>query len=484
MLRYIILLLNILLSITVFSAETDSVTVYGKASEYAGLNLSFEYQANYISSEYKELKPFVVAKNGQFKSVFYVDKNTRIQIKLGETVGYLIVEPGKKYQVILPPYYPLKPENKLNPFFMPEPILLGLNKDDEVNVMVRDFKEEYNDLFSKNIQRIVLTGNHKAAQQVIDRIDVKFPADSGSWFYYYKHFKYQTLKSYIYSNQERRVIKEGFSNIPVQYSLDPYWESFNYIFKDFFHYYTTSKHGEGFKHFISSSHSFDTICNSLTKDALFKNRNFAELVIIKGLYDSFYSGNYSKERIIDLVKSAVSDCKSEANASIAREILKKILKLRIGTLAPPIALNTLKGKTKELKDFRGKFVYLNFANTQNYACKKDFQVLNQMAKTYKRDMVVVTVLTDEDPDAALEYVKRNKLNWTFLHFNQNGKVLYDYDIKAFPTYYLINPDGNIVLAPAPSPEEEFVPMFLETYNSYRYKQLRKKRPKSRTIYDL
>ena len=144
----------------------------------------------------------------------------------------------------------------------------------------------------------------------------------------------------------------------------------------------------------------------------------------------------------------------------------------------------MSGKSRELKDFHGKFIYLNFANTENYACKKDFQILSQFAEMFKKDMVIVTILTDEDPDKAYEFVKKHKYKWNFLHFSHNAKVLLDYDIKAFPTYYLIDPEGNLIFAPAPGPEENFVPMFSETYNEWRYKKMRKEKPKARTIYDL
>jgi peroxiredoxin len=181
---------------------------------------------------------------------------------------------------------------------------------------------------------------------------------------------------------------------------------------------------------------------------------------------------------------ASQQCSTPKNRQIAYEILKKITKLKVGQDAPGFTLYTLSGKTKRLEDFKGKFVYLNFANTKNYACKKDFQVLEQVRQLFKRDMVIVTVLTDEDPDMAQEYIKNNKLKWTFLHFNQNAKVLFDYDVKAYPTYYLINPEGKLVLSPSPAPEENFMSVFSEMYNAYRYKKLRKERPRSRTIYDL
>ncbi|TLX77541.1 TlpA family protein disulfide reductase [Labilibacter sediminis] len=483
--KYIFLFILLFCPLMVFSIPRDSVVIQGNAPEYANMHLIVECKSNYITGEHTELKRFLVDKKGTFRTEFGVSNTTKIFIKLGESVGHLLVEPGKSYEITLPPYRPLKPENKLNPFFVPEPIMLGLHQDDEINRTVRDFEEKYNHAFSKNIQLIVLTRDHQAAKKLIEDVDVKFPADKGSWFDSYKHYKYQILKSYIYSNQKRRVIKEGFSERPVEYNLDPYWEAFNHVFKGFFHFYSSSKYGEDFKKCLAGSSSFDTICSALSNDVLFsKNKELAELVVLKGLYDAFYSNHYEKERVIDIVNGAVSDCEGKRNKAIAKDILTKISKLRVGTQAPNFKLPLLSRKDKELSDFRGKFVYLNFANTQNYSCKKDFQVLSQLADTYKRDMQVVTVLMDDDADQATKYVKSNKLKWTFFHFNQNGKVLDDYNLRAYPTYYLIDPEGNIILAPAPAPEEEFVPIFSEIYNEYRYKKLRKEKPKTRSIYDL
>ena len=114
--KYIILFVALLFSASMYSVAKDSVTVFGHAPEYANMHLTFEYQSNYITSEYQELKRFVVDKHGKFKAEFGLLNTTKVHVKLGETTGYLFVEPGKSYEVTLPPYYPLKPENKMNPF--------------------------------------------------------------------------------------------------------------------------------------------------------------------------------------------------------------------------------------------------------------------------------------------------------------------------------------------------------------------------------
>ncbi len=484
--RHTIFIFFILLSQLAQSAINDSITVSGKSMSYANMNLTIKKQSNYITKEKQALRSFLVDKNGNFKTTIPINSITKIYINLGVTEGYLFVEPGKKYELELPPYIPLKQEDKLNPFFIPQSVLLGIknNSSLQLNKNIREFEISYNEKFTRNIKRIVLTNNHQLARKIIEETNQEFPAEQGSYFFNYKEYTYLNLLNFLKSNKKRKVINDFFSLKPIEYNLDPYWDSFNHLFTNFFHYYITSKQGKEIKENWIHNAPFDSLVISLNQDTLFKNRNFAELVLLKGLYDAYYSDNYDKEKVINNVYQATKECKNDFNKKVAIDILNKISKLRVGTKAPSLSLPTLTGKIKDLTDYKGKFIYLNFANTKNFACKKDFQVLDQFADMFKKDMVIITVLTDEDPDEAYQYIKNNKFKWVFLHYNQNAKCLMDYNIKGFPTYYLIDPEGNLVFSPAPAPEENFAPVFSEKYNEYRYKKLRKEKPKKRTIYDL
>ena len=64
------------------------------------------------------------------------------------------------------------------------------------------------------------------------------------------------------------------------------------------------------------------------------------------------------------------------------------------------------------------------------------------------------------------------------------KIIFDYNISALPTYFLINPEGNMVLSPAPSPNDNFHQVFVEVFQSYRNQKIRKERPAEKNIYDL
>ena len=41
----------------------------------------------------------------------------------------------------------------------------------------------------------------------------------------------------------------------------------------------------------------------------------------------------------------------------------------------------------------------------------------------------------------------------FLHFGTYPDIIKEYDIRGYPTYFLIDKDGKLLLSPAPSPFE-------------------------------
>ena len=53
------------------------------------------------------------------------------------------------------------------------------------------------------------------------------------------------------------------------------------------------------------------------------------------------------------------------------------------------------------------------------------------------------------------FVLKNDYNWIFLHFGNQVDILKNYDIRAYPTYFLIGPDGKLIYSPAASPSENF-----------------------------
>ncbi len=467
-------------------AQKDNVVIKGTSKQYAGFNLSLQHITNYITNETEEIGSFIVDDKGDFSFSIYLSDVTYVFIDLGVLRGFIYLEPNTTYEIILPPYTAMEEADRFNPFFIHENVIIGISNNEALalNKAIIQFDEEYDYQFNSNVFQLFNRDDVVLANQIINLLDSLFPAEENIFFNNYKFNKYAKLSMLSRKRQQRKIIYEFYSNTPVCYENPAYWETFNLLFKNFFSSYFSVSSGKELKTVFAEGLPFDSLSGVFGNDSLFRNDQFREVVLLKGLYDAFYSGHYNQGKIISLFEQAVKMGTSDQVRKLALSIYKKVNHLRVGFKAPEFSVYTTSGKEKKLSSFKGKFVYLNFCNTENYTCKKDFQVLEALHSRMKRDLTIVSIATDRDPDKLAKYIKTNRYKWDFLYFGDKGNVIFDYSINALPTYFLIDPEGNLLLSPAPAPEENFGAIFYETIKSYHYKKLRKEEPKEKSIYDF
>ncbi|MBS2097011.1 TlpA family protein disulfide reductase [Carboxylicivirga linearis] len=480
------LIVSAILICAVQAIAQKNVVIKGKAPEYANYSLVLETMINPISSEMRDLHTIKVDKEGAFYEVIEINEITYASLDVGRFRGNIYLEPGQSYELILPPFQPRTDAERFNPFFIPEDVVIGIaNKEAQaLNRTIIEFDYAFQQLYDENAMSIFSRGNVKKANSIINELDSLYPANVGSYFYKYKEYAYAELKTLAYKRQKRRVIEEVFTNNDVETNLPSFKTALNTVFKSFFTSYFSTSIGDSLKGAFTNQVGFDTLSTILQTDPLFTNPELAEVVLLKGLYDAFYTGRYNEVQIINLFNNAEKVGCSKEIKNLAKGLHKKVNWLRAGTRAPGFTLYRLDGKEKSLSDYEGHFVYLSFIHTENHACKQDLQLLNVIAKKMRRDVKLVTIILDEDPTNAEKMVKDNKYKWDFLHYGLMPKVVLDYDIKALPVYYIIDPEGKLRLSPSPSPGEDFAPVFQEVIRQYKYENLRRNRSKAKTIYDL
>jgi peroxiredoxin len=484
--RVMLLFIISFLFLTAGTAQPENVTVKGNAKQYAGFNLSLRHYANYISYKSEELGNVKVDENGDFSLSFYIPEITYAYMDLGVFRGFIYLEPGKTYEIILPPYTPVREADRFNLYYRHEKIVIGIKNADAstLNKNINKFDNEYNFLFNKNAFRLFNKRDVKLTDEIVAGLDSMFPGFGNEFFDHYKQFRYAKLYMLSMKRQENRVISRFYSKASVEFENPAYWETFALLFKGFFTGYFSSKKGIALRTELADSTDFKRLSDALGADTLYAQREFREVVLLKVLYDAFYSGNYDKGKIIEVLNSAVRQGGTGRVRKIAGELFRKVNHLRVGTPAPEFSLYNINGKERSLSSYKGRFVYLNFCNTENHACKKDFQLLDAFSKRMRRDLTIVSIATDRDAAKLEGFVKSHKYKWDFLYFGDQANVIFDYDIRVLPTYILIDPDGNVLMSPAPAPEENFMARFYEAAKNYRYKKLRKERPKERSIYDF
>ena len=202
--------------------------------------------------------------------------------------------------------------------------------------------------------------------------------------------------------------------------------------------------------------------NTLSENKLFTNNNFADLVILKGIYDVYHKKTSSQYLVLTILDSMQTTSRSKNNRLIATALFLQLTSLRNEFLAPLFELKNNENEIITSKKFDGKFIYMNFYHPQSHTCQQEILLLEKIHSKKLPLLEIITVYIGENISEMQKFLEQNKqYKWTFLFCKQDSKIMSDYKVKVFPTYFLINPAGILIKNPVASPTENFE----GTYNS-------------------
>ncbi|MBA9075879.1 MULTISPECIES: peroxiredoxin family protein [Rufibacter] len=128
-------------------------------------------------------------------------------------------------------------------------------------------------------------------------------------------------------------------------------------------------------------------------------------------------------------------------------------KVGMGSAAPNFTLLSSTGDSVSLSSLKGKIVYLGFWRAACGICTVDQQAYKFFAEQLApKDVVLVQVSVGEELEAWKQKVAQKPIPALQLHLaSPSAKLVKDYDLKTFPSYYLIDPNGNIISSNARRP---------------------------------
>lgn len=110
--------------------------------------------------------------------------------------------------------------------------------------------------------------------------------------------------------------------------------------------------------------------------------------------------------------------------------------------APDWTLLDLNGKKVSLKDFKGAPIFLEAWVSSCNHCMESLPKIKQIEKEFGDKIKVVTVSFDYDLAETQATVKDKNINYLVLQ----GDAIFDqnYDLRSFPSYFVIDSDGTII----------------------------------------
>ena len=120
------------------------------------------------------------------------------------------------------------------------------------------------------------------------------------------------------------------------------------------------------------------------------------------------------------------------------------VKTAIGQQAPAVVAQDLDGKTVDVKTFKGKVVVLDVWATWCGPCKSLIPSERAMVERLKhKPFVFVSISVDQDKQTLIDFLAKEKMPWPQWWVGVNSKFGDVWDIRHYPTIYVIDANGVI-----------------------------------------
>ena len=439
----------------------------GNSPSYAGTELIFKTQNDPFAESDSILAKCIVAANGDFTVTIQVKEITNVFADLGIYRGFLYVEPDVHYVISFPDKTDKTPAEKLNPFFEATHFQFSIKnlKNTDLNFLMLAFDDAYLPYFSKFAKDRYMKNTRALVDSAIFDLRKIEKYSSNAYFQTFVNYKIGFLKHLAYQQKSKSISKEYFQNKPVLYNNPAYTDLLNQVYSKYFYFFGRTPAGKPIFDDINTYKSYSKLLKTLKNDSVLKNDTLRELIILKNIHDEFYSSNFSRSGLINILDTFINTTQLPVHKRYAIIIKNKITRLMPGFEPPPFSLLDKDSVLIHLADYKGKYVYLNFCVCNSYACIKEFDILKRLLDKYKNQFVIITIASDDNRESMATFTKKSDYNWKFLHYGNQPEILEKYDIRAFPTYFLIGPDGKLIFSPAVSPAENFEQFLFQAMRS-------------------
>ena len=444
------LLFLTLFSFLSFVGSAEKVVLFGTAESYSGSTIQVMYHSDSFTYTSKKITDFKVDSNGKYSVEFDIDKTQLIYLPLEIYKGFLYVEPGKNYELKLPPRQELTPAQKLNPFFEADELMLGVanTEPSELNRIIRMLDDKMDSFINQNFYKIYRKKEESERIQFSEQLKQEFGSIKNDFFSEYFRYRLGFLNFLSNPNAFLKIENDFFKDQKIQLNNPAYMSLYKKQYGNFFNGYFKQKESLALSNAYQAENTYAEIKKLMQKYPAYANTQLLDMIIATSTFDSYTRKFIGKEKSLSILQDIIKASNNSYNKNLCHNYIAKITHLQKNYPAPNFNLGGI-----QLADYKGKYLYLNFCNTQSYACLQDFKEVEKLKQQFGQHIEFLSIACDWDVKKWLEFYKNSKYSWKFVPIGDQHHLIHDYKVKAFPTYVLIDPKGNIVKAPAQGPKE-------------------------------
>lgn len=449
-----------MLSLSVFS---QNVIVTGKADGQADKLVRIITYDDLFSNLEKTIATTKTDESGDFAMKFELQETQFAYFALGIEKGECYLSPNSSYLIDIPKV----DRNENASVFDRVPLRFTTLPDDGgIQKSIEDFNIDYNDFLYNNVNKIYKSKDKSTVVNFVNLMKDKYAKVDQKYVRNYVDYSLASLLWLSKKNSNKKTLTEYIIGKPVLYSNIQYVEFFKEFFKNYFESEKTFRYEELIPA-INEKGSMLALAALISRDSLVgQDIRVSELATMLMLSRYYFNRYVEKDLVIEKLKRISALSQFEENKKIASNFIIKLQELQTGTRAPVIELTASDGSIVSLEDYKGSFVLLSFVKNECRMCEFHMKLLSDLSDSL--DFKILTIVAGDSSDNVESFAKERNFDWPILRTGENILLLEDYNIKVYPSYIFINPDGTIAYVHLPMPEENmelYLQRFMERYKS-------------------
>jgi len=446
------------------SALSQNVTISGTATGQAEKLIRVIVYSDQFSNLEQTIAQTNTNKLGEFSLELEVEQTRFAYIALGLDKGEFYLTPNASYNFTIL----ADTISEKGSIFDRLPLSFNLETDDgNIQQAIGDFNIDYNNFIYNNIKSIYRSRDKSIVTQFVKKMQDKYTNNKQNYVADYVQYSLAQLLWLSKKQNNTQILKEYIINKPVLYNNIQYTD----FFKEFFSSFSTSEKVYSYEELIfaiNSSKSIQIIDTLLARnEQLALDDRVREIVGMLLLSRNYYNNDVNKKKVISQLKNIEIKSHFNENKLIAHNFIIKLQELENGSLAHNFILTNTNGDSISLNDFDGRFVLLSFVKPDCKICDFHMQLLSDIQKQNGNNFDIITIIKGDSSKKLENFAQSRGYQWPILKSGDNILLLEAYNIKAYPSYIFINPDGTIAYAHLPMPDEN-MELYLQRFiNSYK-----------------
>lgn len=452
--------LFILLSLCFLALGQTNVYLKGRAENGAGKRIGLYCYDDMLTQAERLMDETVIADDGSFSLRCYSNYPRLVFMQVECYSQAFYVEPGRTYNVMIPTFDWTQDERHnvhLDPVALPLRFT-GL-PDDELNIKIRDYEAVRDSFIAAN--RMWFDFRFKPQRRYFDTmvavVNKAVPDGGNVFFARYKEFSLAEMRYAMHFSSRKQLFNKYIKDQPVLYHDENYMQLFLTLFEgsisDGSNYLPLNRLREWVR-----KGDLNTYLDSLGLDPMLLNEQIRELAALQALRESYYDGRYSRDGVRSMVEKLARQSKFPEHRQLATRLAASLLRMEKGEEVPVFELPDVERRMVNLADMHGKWIYLSFVRVGDPNSLREIETLAHFRDSIyakNSNVVFVSVCCDREFQKMYHFLKNNKrghrYNWTWLHFDGNYRLLERYGVVSYPTFILINPDGQLQYSVTPPP---------------------------------